>query len=106
MTMPICSSPKTASRSRPGAPLQPAGLARDEAIARATACEFLVRSCEDALFDLRCALGEATDPQEVRAGLRAIELLQEVLEGWRETSAMAATETLRDRQRLRHVHRR
>jgi hypothetical protein len=60
-------------------------------MAQLTACGFLVRSCERALFDLRCALGEAADPQEVRAGLRAIELLQEVLEGWRETRATLAS---------------
>lgn len=103
--MPTCSSPRNASRSRPAAPLLAPVRERDEALARATACEFLVQSCERALFDLRCALGEATDPLEVRAGLRAIELLQEVLEGWRETRVLlAASDTRQIRQRLRRVH--
>jgi hypothetical protein len=102
--MPTCSA-RTSTRNVRGAIDPAAGTARDEAIARATACEVLVQSCERALFDLRCALGEATDPAEVRAGLRAIELLQEVLEGWREARAVIpAVPVCHDRQHLRHVH--
>ena len=49
------------------------------------ATDFLVRGCERALFDLRCSLGEAATSRDVRVGLAAAELLEQVLGGWRET---------------------
>jgi hypothetical protein len=49
------------------------------------ATEFLVRGCERALFDLRCSLGAAATSREVRVGLEAAALLEQVLAGWRDT---------------------
>jgi hypothetical protein len=60
----------------------------DQADARPSqelATEFLVRGCEQALFDLRCSLGGAGTSREVRVGLAAAELLEQVLGGWRDT---------------------
>jgi hypothetical protein len=52
------------------------------------ACTFLVAASERALFELLCALGEAQDPAQVRAGLRAADLLRQMLGSWRENLAL------------------
>jgi hypothetical protein len=45
---------------------------------------FLVQGCEQALFDLRRSLGSAEHSAEVRIGLLAADLMEEVLESWRD----------------------
>ncbi len=45
---------------------------------------FLVQGCEQALFDLRSALGSAERGAEVRVGLLAADIMEEVLESWRD----------------------
>jgi hypothetical protein len=102
--MPTCSRRTHRALGRP-ARLSP--VEGEEIAAQRTACDLLVRSCEQALFDLRCAIGEAADPQEVRSGLRAIELLQDVLVGWLETrETLAVAHSLPGADLLPHVHRR
>ncbi len=74
----LTSSPSTARKSR--------NAERSEALfSQHLATTFLVRGCERALFDLRCSLGCARSSREVRVGLEAAELLEEVLAGWRDT---------------------
>ena len=76
-------------RGRTTLPASHALLPEGEEIeAQAIVCRTLVASCERALFELRCSLGRASEPSEVRAGLRATELLESVLSGWRETLAL------------------
>jgi hypothetical protein len=58
---------------------------RERLAAQQTATSFLVESCERALFDLRCTLGRADSPQDVRVGLEAASLLEDVLATWRVT---------------------
>jgi hypothetical protein len=60
----------------------------DREAAQRLACATMVRACERALYDLRCALGRAERPADVRSGLAAIDLLEQVLAGWRETLAL------------------
>ena len=67
---------------------EPRHLARDEIAAQRLACRYLVEGCERSLLELRCSLGKATRPAEVRAGLRAAEVLEGVLLGWRDTLAV------------------
>ena len=55
--------------------------------AQRLACAVVLEGCERALFELRCALGRAEEPSEVRTGLLAAGLIEEVLLGWRETLA-------------------
>jgi hypothetical protein len=55
--------------------------------AQSVACAYLIRACETALLDLRRATGHAVTPAQTRTNLRAIELLEDVLLGWRETRA-------------------
>lgn len=66
-------------------------LARTEAdgelAAQRLACAVVLDGCERALFELRCSLGRAEEPEEVRTGLRAAGLIEDVLRGWRETLA-------------------
>lgn len=81
-------------------------LQLDELAALRMACRYLVAGCERSLFDLRCSLGEATQAAEVRAGLRAAEVLEAVLLDWRQTLAILHADPLSPRQRLRTVHRR
>jgi hypothetical protein len=60
--------------------------------AQEVACAHLIRSCERALLDLRSITGHAVTPGQARINLRAIELLEDVLGGWRETrDALRAT---------------
>jgi hypothetical protein len=64
-----------------------------EAIAaQRIACTALVRSCGDALFDVRCRTGAAAKPAEVRAGLMAAVLLEEILAVWRATLSTLESE--------------
>jgi hypothetical protein len=49
------------------------------------ATAFLLRGCEGALFDLRSSLGRTDSPRDVRVGLAAAALLEDVLLSWRET---------------------
>jgi hypothetical protein len=75
------------------------------------ACTFLARACERALFELLCSVGEAQDPQEVRTGLQAAELLREALSSWREHLAVLramspGNKDGRNTQLLPAVHRR
>lgn len=58
---------------------------REEQEAQQMVCELLIQSCERALYDLRCSLGQAEAATDVRTGLRAADLLATVLVGWRET---------------------
>jgi hypothetical protein len=60
---------------------------QDELRARRRVCELLVRGCERALLELRSGMGLTSDPEAVRIGLRAAELLEEVLRSWREALA-------------------
>jgi hypothetical protein len=53
--------------------------------AQRIACTALVRACGDALFDVRCRTGAASGPADVRAGLMASVLLEEILAVWRAT---------------------
>jgi hypothetical protein len=72
--------------------LTPPPTHENEALAaQRMACEALVQSCERSLYELRCALGRAERPSDVRCGLTAADLLAEVLEGWRETLASLRT---------------
>jgi hypothetical protein len=65
--------------------LLPLFLHQEEHIAaQRAACASLVRACERAHFELLSGLGEATCPAEVRTGLWAADLLQEILADWRE----------------------
>lgn len=71
------------------------------------ATTFLVQGCEQALFDLRRSLGEAERGDEVRVGLLAANLLEEVLESWREArSALAGQRVAEPSELLLAVHRR
>ena len=83
-------SERTSPHARRGTlPASPALLPEGEEIeAQAIVCRTLVAGCERALFELRCSLGRASEPPEVRAGLRAAELLESVLSGWCETLAL------------------
>jgi methylglyoxal synthase len=59
-------------------------LAAFEAVeAQRIACALLTKHCEAALFELRCSLGQARDPSEVRCGLHAADVLESVLMEWR-----------------------
>jgi hypothetical protein len=49
------------------------------------ACGTLVSACERALVELRCSLARAGTPAEVRTGLIAVEVVRDVLAGWRAT---------------------
>lgn len=51
--------------------------------AQRMACAELVGGCERALLAVRRRTGEATSPGEVRAGLLAADLLEQVLADWR-----------------------
>ena len=61
----------------------PPQLQHDEIAAQRLACEYLLQACERSLYELRCALGQAKEPAEVRRGLRAADVLQGVLIDWR-----------------------
>lgn len=76
------SSSPTIAASKPG----PVGA--DELAGERLACRYAVQACERSLFELRCALGKATQPAEVRTGLRAADVLEGILLGWRETLAV------------------
>ncbi len=62
------------------------------------ACASIVQGCERSLYQLRCSLGEARDPADVRAGLQAAELLEGVLASWRETLDVLAAAGLDDQR--------
>lgn len=69
----------------------------DEALAaQRLACRVVVAGCERALFELRCSLGRASAPAGVRTGLQAVELLEEVLLGWREALAALGEDSRED----------
>jgi hypothetical protein len=57
---------------------------QEELDAQRFACRRLVDACERSLFDLRAGLGRATEPSDVRTGLRAAEVIEDVLAGWRD----------------------
>jgi hypothetical protein len=56
-------------------------------------CTVLIGASERALFDLRCRIGRALQPEDVRIGLGATALLEEMLTSWRE--ALAAVDGAR-----------
>jgi hypothetical protein len=58
--------------------------AQDALSGQRLATAYLVDGCGRALFELRCAMGRAATPEEVRVGLEAAVLLEGVLATWRE----------------------
>jgi hypothetical protein len=86
VTPPICCQPSTLLSLR-----MCDAVSREEGEeleAHQLACTFLVAASERALFELLCALGQAQDPAQVRAGLRAADLLREMLVSWRQNLAL------------------
>lgn len=64
----------------------------------------MVRGCERALFDLRTSLGTVTDSRELRVGLMAVELLEDLLAEWRETLLLIQDSPAINAERLPAVH--
>jgi len=73
--------------------LAPRQAERDELAAQRLVCRYVIEACERSLLELRCALGRASQPAEVRAGLRAAEVLEGVLIDWRDTLAVLDIES-------------
>ncbi len=81
----LTSSPPTSRKSRNAERTRCSPSQSEALFSQHLATTFLVCGCERALFDLRCSLGGASNSREVRVGLEAADLLEEVLAGWRDT---------------------
>jgi hypothetical protein len=84
LTAPPPRKPSTAGTARPKNEL-PIPPRAETHSSQHLATTFLVRGCERALFDLRCSIGQTNQPRDVRVGLEAAALLEQVLAGWRDT---------------------
>ena len=79
-------SPLRSSRHSDRPPVRPPRCHRDVTYqAQEIACSYLVQAAERALLDLRTATGHAVSSGQARTNLRAVEMLEDVLTGWRET---------------------
>jgi hypothetical protein len=78
-------SPRAGRQQR--RPLIPPGLSRESLATQRLACLYLVRGCERALYELRCSLGQAVSPADIRSGLGAAAVLEGVLLSWRDALA-------------------
>jgi predicted glycosyl hydrolase (DUF1957 family) len=67
------------------------GIPPDELRAEHVACTHLVRGCEDALARLASEWLEADSLEEEAMNARAAEILNEVLDDWREALQMLRT---------------
>ena len=56
--------------------------------AQRLACRHLISGCERALAELRTDLGRASTPVEIRVGLEAAEMLENILTDWRSASVV------------------
>ncbi len=91
MTAPTCSPPPRSPKRRRAEPNRCLPGQAEALSSQQLATSFLVQGCERALVDLRCSLGQAGTPHEVRVGLGAAELLAQVLAGWRDTLCLLRT---------------
>lgn len=59
--------------------------------ARRLACSYLVKGCQDAIFDFRTKAVGIPDAEQARAANRTIEILEEALGSWCETLSILRT---------------
>jgi len=73
---------------------KPSALTRQEIAelkARRLACSYLVKGCQDAIFDFREKAAAMAGAEQARAAHRTIEILEEALSSWCETLSILRT---------------